>query len=379
MAAGHDVVFGRRQVRILLSIHHPLNRDSGAAGVIMRIGREYQRLGHEVRIASHNDLPASMPRVAREVAFPFLVACMARSWRPDVIDASSGDAWLAFSQSDVPALLRVTHSHGLEHLSSAQEIADETEAGRPIPLSKRLWRHGLRLRMVARSFQKADLSLVLNDAEAQRLTAMGVPDGQIRRTRLGSDHAGRLPSNAPRDPFSVVQIGTYSRRKGVDVVAEAMSRTMLRSVNVTMTFIGVGVPRERVLADYPANLHSRIAVVSRYRNEDLPGLLAARSVCLMPSLFEGYGIAKLEAMACGLAVIVSDDPGACTDVINGLNGLIVPRGNALALSTAVRELTERSEVARRLGRAGAATAASFTWEAVAAERISFYREHERDT
>lgn len=363
-------------LRILLSIHHPLDRDSGAAGVVMRIAEEYRRGGHEARILSHDDLPRWITGRARDLAFPALLAAEAGRWRPDVIDASSGDGCIAFSRPIPGGALRVTHSHGLEHLSSTREQAEEAQAGRRPSLSKRLWRHGLRLRLVARSFRCADLALVLNDAEAAHLgRVLGVAPGSIRRMRLGTDHAGLRIEAPARQPGGIVQIGAYAPRKGVAVTAGAMIRAMMQRPDITLSFIGTGVPRDGVLADYPAALHPRIAVVERYANAALPGLLASRSICLMPSLFEGYGLAKLEAMACGLAVIASDDEGARTDIVHGVTGQIVPRGDDRALAAMVIALVDHPERAEALGRTGMAMASRFSWGVVARERIDAYREY----
>jgi glycosyltransferase involved in cell wall biosynthesis len=229
--------------------------------------------------------------------------------------------------------------------------------------------------MVARSFRHADLALVLNDAEAEHLDRrLGMASRMIRRMRLGTDHAGIRIEDRRRLPGGVVQIGAYAARKGIAVTARSMIRAMSERPSITLAFIGTGVPRSVVLADYPAHLHSRIEVVERYSNAALPGLLASRSICLMPSLFEGYGLAKLEAMACGLAVVVSDDEGARTDIVNGITGLVVPRGDDAALASAVMALVDHPERADALGRTGMAMASRFSWQVVASERIDLYRE-----
>ncbi|MBB3911814.1 glycosyltransferase family 4 protein [Sphingomonas desiccabilis] len=363
-----------RPLRILLSIHHRLDRDTGAAGVVMRIGEEYRRLGHAVRIVSHDDLPMGITGPAAGILFPWILARAVKRWHPDVVDASSGDGWLAFARRGSGGPLCVTHSHGLEQLSSASEIAEAAREGRRPGLSKRLWRHGLRLRLVARSFVSADLALVLNDAEAAYLEQrVGVRSAAIRRIQLGTDLAGMAVETPQGSSGDVVQIGAYSWRKGVHVTAHAMASVMAERPDVTMTFVGTGKSREDVLTDYPAHLHPRIRVVPRYANAELPGLLASGSVCLMPSLFEGYGIAKIEAMAAGLAVVTSDDPGSRADIVDGVNGLVVPRGDPPALAAAVRLLLDHPGKARALATAGRATAKARSWSAVARERLALYR------
>lgn len=365
-----------RPLRILLSIHHRLDRDSGAAGVVMRFAEEYRRRGHDARIASHDDLPRWMPPSLRQLAFPALLDRLCGTWRPDVVDASSGDGWLRFGRAGAGGALRVTHSHGLEHLSSAREIAEDARLGRPTPWRKRAWRHGARLRLVARSFRAADLGLVLNDAEAAFLNRrLGIPPGRVRRIRLGTDHAGRDPApGPPRDPGAVVQIGAYVPRKGVATTAAAMVPLLRARPAATLTFVGTGVPRERVLGDYPPDVHRAIAVAPRYDNRALPALLAQSAICLMPSSFEGYGVAKLEAMACGVVPVVSDDPGACADIDDGIDGVVVPRGDATALAGAVLGLVDQPLRRAALASAGLAKAARFSWPAVAAERIACYVE-----
>ncbi len=367
-----------RTLRILLSIHHPLDRDSGAAGVVMRTAEELCRLGHHASVVSYDDIPTIIPDRFRGLAFPFVLERTIARLRPDVVDASSGDGWFAFSSRSTRGRLRVTHSHGLEHLSSEREIADQNAGGHAISLGKRLWRHGLRLRLVARSFARADLSFVLNDAEADRLrSCAGVALSAVRRIRLGTDHAGIALPDGARDPSAIVQIGAYSERKGVKVTAAAMRQVMAVTPLASITFIGTGVHRSVVLADYPTCFHDRIHVIERYANTDLPALLAGSTICLMPSLFEGYGIAKLEAMACGLALVVSDDPGAQKDIRDKENGLVVARNDVEGLRDTVIYLIENPVQASDIGWAGSVTASYFSWSNVTSERLANYKDYLR--
>ena len=107
-------------LRILLSIHHELDPDSGAPGSTVALGKAYANLGHEVRLLSFDDLPGHLPHRAAAMAYPPFVAMrLAREARRgiDVIDASTGDTWVwaALTRGRRRPLL-VTRSHGLEHL-----------------------------------------------------------------------------------------------------------------------------------------------------------------------------------------------------------------------------------------------------------------------
>jgi glycosyltransferase involved in cell wall biosynthesis len=78
-------------------------------------------------------------------------------------------------------------------------------------------------------------------------------------------------------------------------------------------------------------------------------------VFAFPSLWEGFPIALLSAMAAGLPVIVTPVGGVPEVVKDGINGLIVPVGDPAALAEAIRKVQEDPVGASGLGRAAAAT------------------------
>ena len=362
-------------MRILLSIHHRLDRNSGAAGVVMRLSEEFAALGHEVRVASFDDMPGNLPQIARRILYPFVLGRIARRWQPDVIDASSGDAWWYYAGCRSGRLmLRITHSHGLEHLSSAVEIEEGARAGRRPGSIKRLFRHGLRLRLVARSFRKADLCFVLNDSEAAFLRdGFGIEASRICCIRLGSDHAGRKGSSKfIGEARRIVQIGAFTIRKGIEHTVPAMSEVLRRRPDASMLFVGTGTGRAQVVNRFPVDVRHRIRVIPSYDNSRLPQLIDGAAICLMPSLFEGYGIAKIEAMACGVVPITSDDPGSATDIADGVDGLVIPRGRTEPLRDAVLDLLDDHERRRAMAVRARAKAAEFSWSKAARHRAGLY-------
>jgi glycosyltransferase involved in cell wall biosynthesis len=365
-------------MKILLTLHHELNINAGAASVVMRLAEEYRKLGHEVDILSYDDMPKTTRKIA-DILFPFVVAWQVltkyRSF--DAVDASSGDAWLAFS---LPRLnrrqLRVTHSHGLEHLSARREIDDTQRQGRPLAVSKRIWRYGLRLAQVWCSFARADLCFVLNQGEREFLKGRGIADASIALARLGVS-VPVLDALPPESPgvTRVAQLGSYTIRKGVKVTAAALADVMKEFPDLRMVFAGTGASAAVVLDDYPAGLHNRIEVIPRYTNDALTEILRDAAILLMPSLFEGYGIAKMEGMARGLVPIVSDDPGTASDMVDGVNAVIVSTGDAQALKMAIGRLISDPPFRRRLAAAGLETASQAQWSVVAAQRIDIYRNY----
>lgn len=85
-------------MNILLTIHHNLDFNSGAPGSILKLGEQYQKLGHKVQYYSFDNLPPWMSGKAKSLLFPwFLVAHILNISNKevvDVVDASTGDAWV---------------------------------------------------------------------------------------------------------------------------------------------------------------------------------------------------------------------------------------------------------------------------------------------
>jgi glycosyltransferase involved in cell wall biosynthesis len=100
---------------------------------------------------------------------------------------------------------------------------------------------------------------------------------------------------------------------------------------------------------------------------------SAEIVCV-PSLYEGFSLPTLEAMACGTPLVVSNG-GAIPEVVGepGLCADIVPAGDAEALTTALRDLLDDPERRARMGRAARERARTeFSWEAVARATAKVY-------
>ena len=102
-------------------------------------------------------------------------------------------------------------------------------------------------------------------------------------------------------------------------------------------------------------------------------LLSAAHIVVDPSLFQGFGLVGLEAMASGAACVLTDSGGAMEYARHDENALVVPPGDEKALATAIERLVEDRPLRDRLARAGLDTARSFTWKRSAGAFITFLR------
>src|ERR1700742_23800 len=158
-----------RSLRVLLSIHHEMDSDTGAPGATLALGAALADLGHRVEYLSFDDMPVAPPFLVTNAAYPFYAAtrfAAAHRHDFDVIDASTGDAWVWGSldrRRGRPLL--VTRSHGLEHLFQDEAKTRAAREGRGLGWKHPLYWGGWRLREVAISLRRSDLVLLFNDAE----------------------------------------------------------------------------------------------------------------------------------------------------------------------------------------------------------------------
>ena len=104
---------------------------------------------------------------------------------------------------------------------------------------------------------------------------------------------------------------------------------------------------------------------------DLPALYSAARLFAYPSLYEGFGLPALEAMACG-APVVASNRSALPEVV-GQAGLLVDPLDVTALAEAMGNVLTTEKLHRDLAEAGRRQAAKFTWSGMAASLIDLYQ------
>jgi hypothetical protein len=195
------------------------------------------------------------------------------------------------------------------------------------------------------------------------LSANGIPGGLLAR-----------PPVPQAERQGIAFVGSYIARKGVSDLAAAVAPMLSTDPDLRLGFFGTGAARDRVLDDYPAEVHDQISVVPRYRREELPALLRSYAVLALPTRFEGSSIALLEAMACGLVPVTTDAPGPDAVIRHGTNGLVVPTGDPEQLRDTLRRVLADGDLRHRLAGVARATAAVHTWDAVTTRMLSWYGE-----
>ena len=119
-------------------------------------------------------------------------------------------------------------------------------------------------------------------------------------------------------------------------------------------------------------LQDRIRFVANASHEDINRLYAESAVAVVPSLYEGFGLPAVEAMAAGIP-LVSTDGGALSEVV-GEGGLQVPAGDSTALADAIDRVLSDAELANELAQRGLERVRQhFCWSVCAGQMVELYR------
>lgn len=166
-------------------------------------------------------------------------------------------------------------------------------------------------------------------------------DPAIVRRELGAD------PDAPVALFA----GRLAAQKAVDDLLKALD--LLQHVRGGLvTWIAGDGPDREALVDLARAFRLGDRVRFLGHREDVPRLLAAADLLVLPSRYEGLPNVVLEAMRFGKPVVATSAPGTTELVVDGETGLLVPVGRPPDLAQAIRRIIDDPELARRLGDAG---------------------------
>jgi glycosyltransferase involved in cell wall biosynthesis len=165
--------------------------------------------------------------------------------------------------------------------------------------------------------------------------------------------------------------------KGLVHLLEAIAKVRTERGDVELTVIGKPTPDGPVQRTVDRlGLTDAIHFVSGVSDERLVELYAEAELAVVPSLYEGFSLPAVEAMATGVALLATTG-GAIPEVVgdDGTTAALVPPGDAGALATAILELLADPERRARIGEAGRQrVAARYSWRAAAEATVVQYRE-----
>jgi glycosyltransferase involved in cell wall biosynthesis len=281
---------------------------------------------------------------------------------------SLGYGLLRLARAGVPLVATVHHPITVDR---RHEIEAATGLGRK--LSLRRWYAFTR--MQARVARRLPTLLTVSESSADDIvTEFGVRRGAVRVIPVGVETDVFRPPTLPRVPGRIVAVSSSdSPMKGVRVLLEAVAK--LRTER-DVELVVVGRPK----ADGPVaravdelDISDAVRFVTGLSDPALAELFGSAEAAVVPSLYEGFSIPAVEAMACGTPLVASRG-GALPEVV-GDCGVLVEPGNPSDLAAALGSLLDDEPRRRALGSAGRRRVEDrFTWRATAAATAEVYAE-----
>jgi len=232
--------------------------------------------------------------------------------------------------------------------------------------------------MQARVAQRLDaVTTVSENSRRDIATHMGLPTDRIDVIPVGidPDQFRPPPAGQPRDPDSILVITSADvALKGLVHLLEAVAK--LRTERpVRLTVVGSarpGGPAEAALDRL--GLRDAVRFTGSVPEAELVDLLQRASVVAIPSLYEGFSLPAIEAMACATP-LVTTDAGALPEVVGTKAGLCVRAGDVGELTAALTLVLDSSSLAEQLGRAGRRRVLDrYTWRSTAQRTSDWYAE-----
>ena len=240
-------------------------------------------------------------------------------------------------------------------------MRSETHLG----LRRAAWKLRLRDAVLSVAYRFVDGFLAVGSANREYYRSLGIPEDRIRLVPYAVDNArfmdaSRLPPDARsavrrrlglgEEQPVVLYASKLTRRKHPEDLVKAMKRLAVDGVRASLLLVGTG-DLEEELRSLVASLDVPDVVFGGFVNQsELPAVLAASDVLVLPSENEPWGLVVNEGMCAGLAVVVADGVGCAPDLVHeGVNGSLVKTGDVDALARALRPILTESATRWSMG------------------------------
>jgi glycosyltransferase involved in cell wall biosynthesis len=207
-----------------------------------------------------------------------------------------------------------------------------------------------------------------------RAKVVAIPNGVDAAFRPVADAGARVHRRFGIDRPYVLCVGALQPRKNVPLAIEAYAALAGRGTDCELVVAGGdrGGRLDVLDAILRTRLTGRVHLLGHVEDSELPALYSAARALVFPSLYEGFGLPALEAMACGTPVIASNTTGLAEAV--GDAGLTIDPLSAEELTEAMRRVLGDEALRERLAAAGRVRAAEFTWARAAGATAAVYRQ-----
>ena len=212
---------------------------------------------------------------------------------------------------------------------------------------------------------KQDKEFLVSDLRVKASKVFTIPRGVLSEFSVNNNKKGR--------DKDWIFVGWWGQRKGIKYLGEAFTQVCRLYPEAQLTIIGSKVDESRVYASFPPCIHANIKVHRSMPHPHLIREYKRHKIMIFPTLFEGFGMAFLEGMAAGLAVVTSSEGGARDIIRDRENGILVPSRSSKSLAEEVIYLFGNEEIREKMGHRAAETARDYTWDMIARRTVEIFQ------
>ena len=188
-------------------------------------------------------------------------------------------------------------------------------------------------------------------------------------------HIARQKLNLP-DRRTILYVGRIEPLKGLDILLRAIA-LLNDGAGANLIIVGGSLEKDAELERLNAlannlGINDIVTFTGSVDQEHLPNYYGAADVFVLPSWYESFGLAALEAMSCGTPVVVSRVGGLTTFVEHGKTGYLVPWRCPEAFARSLEMLLESPPLRKAMGSAARNKAQSLSWTAMVSELLACY-------
>jgi glycosyltransferase involved in cell wall biosynthesis len=354
-------------VRILSLSNCLLDANTGSGYVTLGYAHGLRQRGHSVELLGPPEFEP-LSGLGRAISYRQTLGMAAISLRRlasaswDVVEFWGGEAWLALALlSRLPRrrFLLVSHSNGLETHSA--ELLRSAESTGQVGTSRR-WFQFEHSPLAARGFKAADALITVGTFDRKYALDMAyAPPHRVVAidNPLPEEYLG-LAVDFARPPI-IGYCGSWMPRKGSALLAAALPDVLRALPSWRLVLVGVG-SSFRPEDHFPADVLPRVEVVPfAERGGSLRALYQSFSMVVLPSVYESFGLAATEAMACG-AALVATRVGFAAGLRDQHEARLLGEATPQALYEALLSLAEDDELRQRIARGGYRRVQSLRWE-----------------
>jgi glycosyltransferase involved in cell wall biosynthesis len=249
----------------------------------------------------------------------------------------------------IPTIL----DHGSAHIQYHTDILKEEHEkfGSPIDFDQRMIDKQLR------EYAEADYIALPSKFAVKTFVDKGIPEKKLICVPYGVNPSSFSPAPKEDDVFRVIYVGGMTLQKGVHYLLQAFAELALPNSELLL----VGTMHDEMrpyIEKYPG-----ARAIGSVPQSELHKYYSQSSVFVLDSVQDGFGMVIIQAMACGLPIIASENTGGPDIIREGEDGFIVPIRDPQALGKKIKYLYDHPEARAKMGASAAERVSQgFTWQ-----------------